>query len=147
MIQISQEVIDTVSQGFNVPSKPVVLTEVQRICASEEPDMNELADIIAHDMGLASAILKTINSPSFGMNRVVSDIQQAVMLLGFNAVSTLVAGILIKQSFKGDAAISFERLWDNASLVAETMVYIGKNIELRLYGFDAGRISNHRGQL
>ena len=132
MIQISQDVIDAVSTGFNVPSKPQLLTDVQRICAQDEPDMGELSDVIAHDIGLSSAILKTINSPSFGMNRAISDIQQAVMLLGFNAVSTLVAGILIKQSFKGEAAISFERLWDNASLVADTMVYIGKNIEHKI---------------
>ena len=95
MIQISQEVIDSVSHGFNVPSKPQLLADVQRICAQEEPDMSELSGVIAHDIGLSSAILKTINSPSFGMNRAVSDIQQAVMFLGFNAVSTLVAGILI----------------------------------------------------
>lgn len=132
MIQISQEVIDAVSSGFKVPSQPQILIDIQKICASDDPDMGELADVIATDMGLASAILKTINSPSFGMNRAISDIQQAVMLLGFNAVSTLVAGILIKQSFKGEAAISFERLWDNASLVADTMVYIGKNIEHKI---------------
>lgn len=132
MIQISQEVIDSVSRGFNVPSKPQLLADVQRICAQDEPDMGALSTVIASDIGLSSAILKTINSPSFGMNRAVSDIQQAVMLLGFNAVSTLVAGILIKQSFKGEAAISFERLWDNATLVAEAMVYIGKNIEHKI---------------
>lgn len=63
------------------------------------------------------------------MNRVVSDIKQAVMLLGMKSVSTLIAGILIKQSFQGKAAISFERLWDNATLVAETMVFIGQNID------------------
>lgn len=132
MIQISQQVIDSVSHGFKVPSKPQVLADIQAICASEEPDMAALSDAIAHDMGLSSAILKTINSPAFGMNRAISDIQQAVMLLGFNAVSTLVASILIKQSFSGDAAISFERLWDNATLVAETMVYIGQNIEHKI---------------
>lgn len=132
MIQISQEVIDSVASGFNVPSQPQILIDIQKICASDDPDMGDLADTIATDMGLASAILKTINSPSFGMNRAISDIQQAVMLLGFNAVSTLVAGILIKQSFTGEAAISFERLWDNASLVADTMVFIGKNIEHKI---------------
>lgn len=132
MIQISQQVIDNVSQGFKVPSKPQVLADIQQICAADEPDMQQLSTLIAHDMGLSSAILKTINSPAFGMNRCISDIQQAVMLLGFSAVSTLVAGILIKQSFTGKAAIKFERLWDSATLVAETMVYIGQNIEHKI---------------
>jgi HD-like signal output (HDOD) protein len=63
------------------------------------------------------------------MNRAISDINQAVMLLGMGSVSTLITGILIKQSFQGKAAISFERLWDNATFVAEAMVFIGKNVD------------------
>ena len=128
MISITQDVIDHVAEGFSIPSMPKILTEVQRICADENGEISDLAKLIATDIGLSSAILKTINSPLYGMNRAISDIGQAVMLLGMKSVSTLIAGILIKQSFQGEAAIRFERLWDNASLVAETMVYIGQNI-------------------
>ena len=129
MIPITQDVIDHVAQGFNIPSMPKILIDVQKICADPEGELTDLAALVATDIGLSSAILKTINSPIYGMNRAVSDIGQAVMLLGMSSVSTLIAGILIKQSFQGEAAIRFERLWDNASLVAETMVFIGQNIE------------------
>lgn len=129
MIPITQDVIDHVAQGFSIPSMPDILTEVQKICADPEGELVDLANLVSADIGLSSAILKTINSPLYGMNRAISDINQAVMLLGMNSVSTLIAGILIKQSFQGEAAIRFERLWDNASLVAETMVFIGQNIE------------------
>jgi HD-like signal output (HDOD) protein len=129
MISITQDVIDHVSEGFSIPSMPEILIEVQRICADPNGEIGDLATLIATDIGLSSAILKTINSPLYGMNRAISDISQAVMLLGMSSVSTLIAGILIKQSFEGEAAIRFERLWDNAALVAETMVFIGQNIE------------------
>lgn len=129
MISITQDVIDHVAEGFSIPSMPKILIEVQRICADENGDISDLAKLISADIGLSSAILKTINSPLYGMNRAISDISQAVMLLGMGSVSTLIAGILIKQSFQGEAAIRFERLWDNASIVAETMVYIGQNID------------------
>lgn len=129
MISITQDVIDHVSEGFSIPSIPDILLEVQRISADPEGELVDLAKLIASDIGLSSAILKTINSPVYGMNRAISDINQAVMLLGMGSVSTLIAGILIKQSFQGEAAIRFERLWDNASLVAETMVFIGQNID------------------
>lgn len=129
MISITQDVIDHVAEGFSIPSMPKILIEVQRICADENGEISDLAKLISADIGLSSAILKTINSPLYGMNRAISDIGQAVMLLGMGSVSTLIAGILIKQSFQGEAAIRFERLWDNASIVAETMVYIGQNID------------------
>jgi HD-like signal output (HDOD) protein len=129
MISITQDVIDYVAEGFTIPSMPKILIEVQKICADEDGDVADLASLIATDIGLSSAILKTINSPLYGMNRAVSDIGQAVMLLGISSVSILISGILIKQSFQGEAAIRFERLWDNATLVADTMVYIGQNIQ------------------
>ncbi|MCJ8313142.1 MAG: HDOD domain-containing protein [Saccharospirillaceae bacterium] len=129
MISITQQVIDDVSKGFKIPSVPETLLKVHDICNDKNGNITELAALIASDIGLSSAILKTINSPFYGMNRAVSDITQAVMLLGMGSVSTLISGILIKQSFKGESAINFERLWDNASLVAQTMVYIGQNIE------------------
>jgi HD-like signal output (HDOD) protein len=129
MISITQDVIDYVAEGFSIPSMPKILIEVQRICADENGEISDLASIVATDIGLSSAILKTINAPLYGMSRTVSDISQAVMLLGMKSVSTLIAGILIKESFRGEAAIRFERLWDNASLVADTMIYIGQNIE------------------
>jgi HD-like signal output (HDOD) protein len=128
MIAITQDVIDHVAEGFSMPSVPGILIEVQRICADPNGDITELAGLIATDIGLSSAILKTINSPLYGMNRAISDIGQAVMLLGMGSVSTLIAGILIRQSFQGESALCFERLWDTASLVAQTMVYIGQNI-------------------
>jgi HD-like signal output (HDOD) protein len=129
MIAITQDVIDHVAEGFSIPSMPKILIEVQRICADPNGEIADLASLIATDIGLSSAILKTINSPLYGLNRAISDIGQAVMLLGMGSVSTLISGILIKQSFQGEAAIRFERLWDNASIVAQTMVYIGQNID------------------
>jgi len=132
MISITQGVIDHVSEGFSIPSMPDILIKVQKICADPDGEIADLATLIATDIGLSSAILKTINSPLYGMNRAISDIGQAVMLLGMGSVSTLIAGILIKQSFKGEAAIRFERLWDNATLVAETMVFIGQNIDNKI---------------
>lgn len=132
MISITQDVIDHVSTGFSIPSMPDILVKVQKICADPDGEIADLATLISTDIGLSSAILKTINSPIYGMNRAISDISQAVMLLGMSSVSTLIAGILIKQSFKGEAAIRFERLWDNATLVAETMVFIGQNIENKI---------------
>jgi HD-like signal output (HDOD) protein len=132
MISITQDVIEDVAKGFNIPSMPDILVKVQNICANNEGNLEDLANLIAMDIGLSSAILKTINSPLYGMNLAVSDVAQAVMLLGKGSVSTLISGILIKHSFHGEAAIRFERLWDNASLVAETMVFIGKNIENKI---------------
>ena len=129
MISLNPEMMDRIGRGFVVPSRPQILLDIQRLIDDPESDISQLARLISRDIGLSSAILKTINSPVYGMSRTISDIQQAVMLLGARSVATLVTALLLRQGFKGKAAISYERLWDNSTTVAETMVFVGQNIK------------------
>ena len=46
-----------------------------------EPDTGGVANLISRDVGLSAAILKVINSPFYGMNRRISEIKQAAMML------------------------------------------------------------------
>ena len=46
-----------------------------------EPGIGEIANLISRDLGLSAAILKVINSPFYGMNRRISEIKQAAMML------------------------------------------------------------------
>lgn len=128
MISLTQEQTEHIRRGFVVPSRPQLLVDIQALIDDPESDITQLARLVATDIGLSSAILKTINSPVYGMSRTISDIQQAVMLLGAKSVSTLVTALLLRTGFKGKSAITYERLWDNSSQVAETMVFIGQNI-------------------
>ncbi|WP_430460661.1 HDOD domain-containing protein [Thalassolituus sp. LLYu03] len=129
MIALTPELTDRIGRGFVVPSKPQILVDIQQLIDDPQGDISQLARLISRDIGLSSAILKTINSPVYGMSRTISDIQQAVMLLGARSVGTLVTALLLRKGFKGRAAISYERLWDNSTMVAETMVFIGQTIK------------------
>ncbi|HCN67426.1 MAG TPA: hypothetical protein DIT03_03980 [Candidatus Accumulibacter sp.] len=46
--------------------------------------------MIAGDAGLCAAVLKTVNSPFFGLSRRVSSTVQAVNLLGMAATAQIV---------------------------------------------------------
>ena len=76
MITITPEVLADIKEGFKVPSPPELLIAVQDICKAEDTNLMELEKLVSGDIGLSSAILKTINSPLYGMNRVISDINQ-----------------------------------------------------------------------
>lgn len=129
MINLDDDKLKQVFSGFNIPPKPEILQQIQDITSQEEADLTLLANVVSQDIGLSSAILKTINSPYFGMNRVISDIKQAVMFLGLNKVETITTGILLRSSFAGKSSISLERFWDNATDVANAMLYIGNQVK------------------
>ena len=72
----------SVVSSFQVPVKPEILTEMQNMMDEDEPYIEEISALISNDVGLSAAILKIINAPFYGMNRRISEIKQAVMMLG-----------------------------------------------------------------
>lgn len=95
----------------------------------EYPDLNDISNLIAKDVGLSAAILKVINSPFYGMNRRISEIKQAAMMLGLTTIKALVTALLLKKSFSGKACISLERFWDDAIDTANAMQFIGNRVK------------------
>lgn len=124
--------MDAVISSFQIPVKPQVLTDIQAVMSETEPDIEQLAGIISSDVGLSAAILKIINSPFYGMNRRISEIKQAVMMLGLKTIEGLVTALLLKSSIRGDACISLERFWDDSLDIANAMSFIGNKIKNKI---------------
>ena len=127
-MQISESVIKYVIKGFHIPPKPVILEKIQKLAKQPNVEPSEIGECIASDVGLSAAILKTLNSPFFGMARLISDVKQATVLLGIKSVLNLVASHEIRKSLSGECCISLERFWDNSADVADTMVFVGKRV-------------------
>lgn len=132
MFDLDEEKMSAVISGFQVPVKPEILSQIQILMDEEIPSIEDISTLIASDVGLSAAILKIINSPFYGMNRRISEIKQAVMMLGLKTINGLVTALLLKASFKGNASISLERFWDDAQDVANAMTFIGNKIKNEL---------------
>jgi len=132
MFNLDNEAMASVVSSFQIPVKPQILSDLQLVLDDLEPDLDAVAILISADVGLSAAILKIINSPFYGMNRKISEIKQAVMMLGLNTINSLVTALLLKASFQGDACISLERFWDDSHDVANAMAFIGNKIKNEL---------------
>lgn len=126
MFAVDESVLEHVVSGFHIPPKPEILEQIQALMRDEDVSPTAIGECVSRDVGLSAAVLKTLNSPFYGMARTITDVRQATMLLGINSISTLVASYEIKKAMSGDACISLERFWDNANEVANVMVFIGK---------------------
>jgi len=129
MLALDNAQLKAAASSFQIPVKPDLLTELQTLIDVAEPDINTIANTIAKDVGLSSAILKVINSPFYGMSRRISEIKQAAMLLGLTTISGLVQALLLRQAFSGKSSISLERFWDDALDIANAMTFIGNKIK------------------
>jgi len=112
-----QKLVNTVK----LPPVPQTLIDLNQEMSKEHPELARMADIIQRDAGISGLVLKTVNSPLFGLRREILSIQHAINLLGIGYVSKIVTGLLMKQSL-GEAGGLAEVLWQSqmntASLVS-----------------------------
>lgn len=132
MFDITETTAQEIIHGFQIPAKPQALADLQLEQAQPNPSPSAFADVIAKDVALSANVLKTVNSPIFGLNRTITDIKQSVMLLGCDNISNLVSFFQLQTAFDGkDSAISHEKYWDTAMETANMMSILLAQLDLK----------------
>lgn len=115
--QIHKNIEDTL-HGMKIPPRPAILDGILREIRREETDYRKLAGLIAADMSLSASLIKTVNSPFFGIRHKISSIQDALVILGLELAAQMIAGILLHRSFPSHPGL--EGIWDHSVKVAVT---------------------------
>lgn len=102
-------------EGVTLPPQPGTVLDINRERAKAEPDVEAVARIIERDLSVAAAVLKTINSPWFGLPKKVESVRQAVLLLGMPNVVNVVIALAMKSAIQGDNQAGIDRLFDEAN--------------------------------
>lgn len=76
-----------------IPRLPAYITQLLALLQDRDADAKEVVECARQDPSLVTEILKIVNSAAFGFDREITDVRQAVMLLGFNKVSQIVVGL------------------------------------------------------
>ena len=93
-------------------SLPAVAMEVLRLTNHPKVDTRALKECIENDPALTGKILRVVNSALFGLSREVSDLNQALALLGSKPLKLLVLGFSLPSGLFADvAAPILERYW------------------------------------
>lgn len=82
------EIIQRIIKGF--PRLPMHASQLAVRLLDENVSASEVVDLTKFDPSLVSMVLRTVNSAYYNLQRKVSDIQHAVLLVGFNQVYQLV---------------------------------------------------------
>ena len=112
------KILDNLHQ---LPSIPAVLQEL--IVSFDNPDLDSqhLARKIGQDQALSAKVLRVANSAFYGLPRQVGSVQEAVTVLGFGAVRSLVLSAGFVDAFSTDDATCVDRnLYWQRSLVTAT---------------------------
>jgi HD-like signal output (HDOD) protein/GGDEF domain-containing protein len=87
-----------VARAGQLFSLPVVAIQVLELTNSPQVDNRAIKDCIENDPALTSKILRVVNSSLFGLSREVSDLNQAIAMLGSKPLKLLVLGFSLPNS-------------------------------------------------
>jgi len=124
-----------------LPSLPTAVSDVLASFAQEEVEVDRIAAHIARDQGLTARVLRVANSSFYGLQNRVGTIQEAIVVLGFRAVRSMVLAVGMNGVFRvaqcrGFDAQGYLRHCTGVGLVARALATgAGHNPEL---AFTAG---------
>jgi HD-like signal output (HDOD) protein len=88
-----------VSSVAAMPGVPEVYTEIVEKLNSHEVTVREIGKVISRDPAISMKILQLMNSAYFSIGREVSDVVEAVGLLGVNSIKYLVLSVEMFSQF------------------------------------------------
>jgi putative nucleotidyltransferase with HDIG domain len=84
-----------------LPTMPHVASKILELVSNPETSAKQLQLVIDSDQVLAMRILKVANSALYALPRKIKTLQQAIVMLGFNHIRSLVLAEAIQNLFKG----------------------------------------------
>jgi HD-like signal output (HDOD) protein len=127
-IDLTNEQIQAILRGTHIPPQPQIMVDLQMEQLMPGTDINRIGQLISQDVGLSGKILKTVNSPLFGLANKITSITQAVNILGVKSVVNLVNALSIRGELSNDDIIALGSFWDNAMEIAMACAAIAKQI-------------------
>jgi len=134
-------IADVVKGVRDLPSLPIVVLEVLKSFEQTDASIGLLADKVSQDQALAAKTLRLANSSFYGLSRKVTTIQQAITILGFDSVRTLIAAAAVTDVFAGNrhASFNFRSFWQHAIATALCAKMIARHMKLNQdYAFVCG---------
>jgi len=108
------------------PARPSVLAKLTAELEAEDPDFRKVSGLVNDDLGLAAEVVRSANSPYFGVSGRISSVRQAINFLGLSHVFSLATGVMLRRVFPGNDPL-MEDLWDNSTTRAAIMARLARN--------------------
>jgi HD-like signal output (HDOD) protein len=121
MKEEQKQLFERIRSSKNLPTLPHILLRIIEVCNGEEGDFKELSRIIEMDPALTSNILQMINSAHFSLPNKVFNLDQALVLIGMDAVKNIAISASIHHVFKTKeeaSSLYLKTFWRHSLLCA-----------------------------
>ncbi|NHZ81231.1 HDOD domain-containing protein [Massilia sp. CCM 8695] len=123
---------DVVKRIRDLPSLSTVVVELLSTMDQEDIDVHVLGAKIALDQSLTAKTLRLANSSFYGMSSKVTTIHQAISVLGFHSIRTLVTACAVTGSFPAGVSggINLQAFWRHSVATAVCAKLLAVHLKL-----------------
>jgi len=117
-VEPSSEQVAQVLGNIVIPPCPRIIVAMVQEARNDDPDLLKLDRLISGDMGLAAAVIKSANSPFYGLNHKVQAVKSALQVLGIRSVTNIVTMLALRNALgsPGHMPDSFwNQFWDRTN--------------------------------
>ena len=114
----SSEEISQVLGNIVIPPCPRIVMAIVQEARNDDPDLLKLDKLISGDMGLAAAVIKSANSPYYGLNHKVQAVKSALQVLGIRPVTNIVTLLALRKALGAPRHASdpfWNEFWDRTN--------------------------------
>lgn len=106
-----------------IPSLPSNLLELRRLLSLTEVDPGAVAAVILRDIGMASKVLKLVNSAYMPFRRSITDLEQAVDFLGIDLLKEMVLEreVMVAAADQAPEGVDLQELWRHCRYVGRVV--------------------------
>ena len=117
------QILQRMDRIQDIPTLPTIVFELNRYLQDPETSIARVSETIEKDQAITLKILKLVNSAFYGFKTRISDIRNAVILLGYNAVRNSIISVSVIKSFSPILSLEgfdITEFWKHSLAVAVT---------------------------
>lgn len=134
MEEISRERLKKiVGKIVGLPTLPAILEKMNTMTADPDTSAQQIGDLISKDPTITAKVLRIVNSSFYGFPNRISTVSHAIVILGFNAVKSIVLSSSIFEAMgKAKRESSYDRgqFWKHSIGVGTSCRVIARKLRL-----------------
>jgi len=127
----STQFFKKIKSSKNLPSLPHILLKLIDTCNREESTIKDISQIINNDSSLCAKVMKMVNSSYHGLSNKVTNIDQALVLLGKDAIKNISVSSSVNHAFshaEDNSVFELKVFWKHSLMCAIVAQLIAKKI-------------------
>ncbi|MEZ5357578.1 MAG: HDOD domain-containing protein [Candidatus Zixiibacteriota bacterium] len=125
-VESSRALEKIVSSIGDLPATPAIIASLMNLTSDLNTDVNKITQALMSDQSLTARVLKLSNSSFYGRSKEVKTLKEAVILLGFKTLRSLVVASSTHSLYNATGGESHNKLWEHTLATAISARLVAK---------------------